>query len=80
VLRHIGSGIWVALQRIYVIVAAGASQEDMKKNFGDGAIVGAVATVLGAELAILLVEATDHQPHLLEQRSSAQVKRHEKAH
>ena len=36
VLRLIGSGIWVALQRAYVIVRAGSTPAQMKANFGDG--------------------------------------------
>ena len=73
VLRHVGSGIWVALQRLYVITCAGATEEEMKQNFGDGAILGAAATVLGAELAILLVEAGE--PSLA---GRARTKRHSK--
>lgn len=43
---------------------------------GVGAIVG--REVLGAEVAILLVEAGDSRPRLLEWRSSAQMRPHAK--
>ena len=29
-IRHIGSGLWVALQRIYVVAKAGRTPEEMK--------------------------------------------------
>jgi hypothetical protein len=53
--RHIGAGIWVALQRIYVFVAAQAgfasTPADQKMNFGDGAVFGALCTIFLAEVA-----------------------------
>jgi len=52
--RHIGAGIWIAVQRIYVLAMNPQSPEDQKMNFGDGAIIGFAVTAACAEAAILL--------------------------
>lgn len=52
VLRHIGMGIWIAPQRMYLGVAGGETPREQKANFMDGTIVGLVLTVLAAELAV----------------------------
>jgi len=54
--RHIGSGIWIAPQRLYVgamgMFGLASSPAEQKMNFGDGAIFGVFATLLLAEVAI----------------------------
>lgn len=60
ILRHIGMGLWIAGQRIYVvgrsIFAAVASEpltrRESKEIFTDGIYVGMAFTVLGAELGV----------------------------
>ena len=53
ILRHVASGMWVSVQRIYVLVVSARTPEGQKAAFGDGAVVGFVITTLAAELAIL---------------------------
>lgn len=53
VVRHIGSGIWVALQRLYVCTSTEQDLKLQKADFGDGGIIGIVVAVLLAELAVL---------------------------
>jgi hypothetical protein len=53
VYRHVGAGIWVALQRILLEYADNTTPELQKANFGHGAAVGGLITVLSAELAVL---------------------------
>jgi len=55
VLRHITSGLWVAVQRIYALTAPAPTRGWQKANFGDGIIVGVLVTFLSAELAIWLL-------------------------
>ena len=52
ILRHVASGIWVAVQRIIVIVMNSKEAKDQKKTFGDGAVVGVMLTVVLAEISI----------------------------
>jgi hypothetical protein len=52
ILRHVAAGIWVALQRIYVLVVAARTPEGQKAAFGDGAVVGILITTIAAELGI----------------------------
>ena len=57
IFRHIGSGLWVAVQRIYVgvMMTEANTPEDQKANFADGATLGAALTIVTAEVAIQLV-------------------------
>jgi len=52
--RHIGAGIWVAVQRLYVGALSTQIPLEQKMNFGDGAIIGAFITITMAEVAIRL--------------------------
>lgn len=52
ILRHVASGIWVALQRLFVAAVRPKGPENQKKTFGDGALIGLVLTVCAAEAAI----------------------------
>jgi len=52
VYRHIAAGMWVALQRLYIIVLKPVKAEAQKAAFGDGALLGFAFTVLSAEIAI----------------------------
>jgi len=50
--RHIGAGIWVALQRLYVGALADPLPMHQKMNFGDGALLGAIVSIALAEVAV----------------------------
>jgi len=52
VLRHIGMGLWVAPQRIYVGIMQGKTPERQKEIFTDGAHIGLAFTVISAEIAV----------------------------
>ena len=52
ILRHIASGIWVAVQRLYVGISNGKTPAEQKIAFGDGAVVGVVLCCAAAELAV----------------------------
>jgi len=52
IFRHIASGLWVAVQRLYALSAPAPSRGWQKANFGDGIIVGVLVTFMSAELAI----------------------------
>jgi len=62
--RHIAAGIWVALQRCYVLgmavwfhgteLSPRATAIRQKEAFGDGAILGVIFTLVMAELAVWL--------------------------
>jgi len=59
ILRHVAAGIWIAPQRIYLLVLFPTTPERQKEVFGDGAILGVLLTVVCAELAILSKSAID---------------------
>jgi hypothetical protein len=66
--RHIGAGIWVAVQRLYVFIMSllaqgkGLSEREVairqKECFGDGAFFGVILTVTMAEVAVYLSNPT----------------------
>lgn len=61
--RHVGSGIWVAVQRLYVVGVSGLhvlrtgepglAPAEQKKVFGDGLFLGALFTMAVAEVAVM---------------------------
>ena len=51
-LRHVASGIWVAVPRLVVILVSSATPADQKKTFGDGALIGVVLACSAAEIAV----------------------------
>jgi hypothetical protein len=55
--RHVGAGIWVAVQRIFVELVENETALQQRVNFGRGAGVGWVTTVLCAELAVAALPA-----------------------
>jgi len=55
-LRHVASGIWVALQRLVVILVSSATPADQKKTFGDGALIGVALACSAAEIAVWCYE------------------------
>lgn len=55
VIRHVGSGIWVALQRLYVGYHAATSPATQKAVFADGLVLAASFTIVVAELAVLVL-------------------------
>ena len=52
ILRHVGSGIWISVQRLVVIMVNAKKPENQKKTFGDGALVGVLLTCIAAEMAV----------------------------
>jgi hypothetical protein len=53
--RHVASGLWVAVQRLYVglgAVIGPTNSQAQKQNFGDGAVFGAAFCLVLAELAV----------------------------
>lgn len=55
VYRHVASGLWVALQRVYVLAIGSSCRGKptcMKATFGDGIAIGMTVSVMTAELAI----------------------------
>jgi len=63
--RHVGAGLWIALQRMYVGVVFAKTPREQKAAFGDGAMIGIVITMLSAELAVWL----NSQPKSVKPRS-----------
>mmetsp|Transcript_37475 Transcript_37475/g.79847 ORF Transcript_37475/g.79847 Transcript_37475/m.79847 type:complete len:255 (-) Transcript_37475:46-810(-) len=51
-LRHVASGIWVAVQRLVVAIISSETPAEQKKTFGDGALIGVALTCSAAEIAI----------------------------
>ena len=51
ILRHVGSGIWVAVQRLMVVAVNAEGPAAQKKTFGDAALFAAALTMGVAELA-----------------------------
>ncbi len=52
ILRHVGAGIWIAVQRLVVIIVNAKTPEGQKKTFGDGAFLGVLLTSAAAEVAV----------------------------
>lgn len=54
ILRHIGMGLWIAPQRLYLIAKSpwALTLREKKEVFTDGIYVGLAITVVGAELAV----------------------------
>ena len=50
--RHVGAGIWVAIQRMYLELVVNETALQQKSNFGRGAGIGWLITVTCAELAV----------------------------
>lgn len=61
VLRHIASGLWVAVQRLIVVGAyKPATSRQMRTMFSDAGFIGMVCCSLAAEWAIYLLEKQRH--------------------
>ena len=56
VIRHIGTGIWVAVQRIIVVCSRPGTEELMRDRFGDASTVAIVTCLLSSKFAIFLLE------------------------
>jgi len=56
IIRHVASGIWVALQRLYTGILNPMTPELQKETFGDGALLGPLITIFCAELALLALQ------------------------
>lgn len=52
VYRHVGAGIWVAVQRMFLELVQNETALQQRVNIGRGAGIGWVITVLCAELAV----------------------------
>jgi len=53
--RHIGSGLWVAIQRLMIpVFGPQKNPEAMRERFGDGALIGIVIALSLAEMAVSL--------------------------
>lgn len=61
IIRHIASGLWVALQRLLVITVYSViyrppvSQMNQRKAFGDAVSVGVIISLLSGEVAVYLL-------------------------
>jgi hypothetical protein len=51
-IRHISSGIWVALMRLYLCIRHANTVEEQRASFYDGSIISAIVTIAVAELYI----------------------------
>ena len=56
ILRHVASGIWVAVQRLVVVMVNSETPAEQKKTFGDGALIGVALTCAAAEIAVWCYE------------------------
>lgn len=58
IIRHISSGIWVALQRTYLLVRSPTALSVQRAAFYDGAIISAVLSMIIAEVYIYISRST----------------------
>jgi len=58
--RHIASGLWVAVQRLWILVVFPQDEAMQKAVFGDGIYVGLFVTVSLSELAILATSRVEN--------------------
>jgi hypothetical protein len=63
-IRHVGSGLGVAVQRCVVLVCArrGMTPTDQMLRFTEGIYVGFFLSVLAAEVAVRCIRAGEHEP------------------
>lgn len=59
IIRHVSSGIWVALQRLFVGFSKGRSRHDMREAFTNGVYVGVFLSFAAGELAIYLIQKSN---------------------
>ena len=56
VIRHIGTGIWVSVQRIILVCSRPGTEDLMRDRFGDASTVAIVTCLLSSKFAIFLLE------------------------
>jgi hypothetical protein len=63
IIRHLGSGIWVALQRIYLMLVNAQSPVAQRAAFSDGAVLSVLLTMTVAEVLARQLEGGKDKIH-----------------